>query len=118
MGQDAKLMSSEQLCGFLLSAQEETACAKRQDVNLEVFITNSFPIKIRVSTFDCTDKVLAKALNHFNLPLSYIQYFALYLIKVDNSGDMIVLRKLLHFEAPYMTQQVMRGATRIIIRKE
>lgn len=118
MGQDAKLMSSEQLCGFLLSAQEETACAKRQDVNLEVFVTNGFPIKIRISTFDCTDKVLAKALNHFNLPLSYMQYFALYLIKVDNSGDMIVLRKLLHFESPYMTQQVMRSATRIIIRKE
>lgn len=118
VGQDSKLVSSELVCGFLLSAQQETACKEKQDVNLDVYTMNNYQIKIRICTFDCTEKVLTKALKHVNLPIEYMQYFSLYLIKIDNTSDIVVLRKLLDFESPYMTQQVIRSATRIIIRKK
>ncbi|ENN74125.1 sorting nexin-17 [Dendroctonus ponderosae] len=117
VGQDANLVSSELVCGFFLSAQQETACNDKQDVNLDVYIMNNYQIKVRVSTFDCTEKVLARALKQVNLPSEYVQYFSLYLIKIENTNDIVMLRKLLDFESPYMTQQVMRSATRLIIRK-
>ncbi|XP_066248626.1 sorting nexin-17 [Euwallacea similis] len=117
LGQDVKFMTSTHLCGFLLAAQQETFCSNEKEVNLDIFIMATNQIKVKVSTFDSTGKVLAKALRQVNLPLDYIQYFSLYLIKVDNSGDIVVLRKFLNFESPYITQQVMRIATRIVIRK-
>lgn len=111
-------MSSELVCGFFLSAQQETACNVKQDINLDVYIMNNYLIKVRVSTFDCTEKVLAKALKQVNLPSEYVQYFSLYLIKIESPNDIIMLRKLLDFESPYMTQHVIRSATRLIIRKK
>lgn len=117
MGQDSKLVSSELLVGFLLSAQQETTCEKSQEINLEVYSSNNYPIPITVFTFDRTREVLAKVFKQINLPLEYIQYFSLYLIKNDNSGDLIILRKLLDFESPYMTHKTVREANRIVIRK-
>lgn len=118
VGQDSKLVSSELVIGFLLSAQQETACQEKQDVNLDIGYTlNGFQSKIRVSTFDRTEQVLTKVLKQVNLPLDYMQYFSLYLIKIDSTGDIVVLRKLLDFEAPCITQQVFRTPTRFIIKK-
>ncbi|KAL1492904.1 hypothetical protein ABEB36_011073 [Hypothenemus hampei] len=110
-------MSSEVLHGFLLSAQQETAIIDKKDINLDVYIMNNYQIKLRVSSFDCTEKVLTRALKQINLPIEYMQYFSLYLIKVDNPIDIVILRKLLDFESPYLTQQVIKSATSIVIRK-
>ncbi|KAJ8955471.1 hypothetical protein NQ318_003571 [Aromia moschata] len=78
---------------------------------------NNYHIPIRVSTFDRTEQVLLKAFKYISLPLKYLQYFSLYLIKKDNSGDIIILRKLLDFESPYMSHKIMRDANKIVIRK-
>lgn len=110
-------MSSELLSGFLLSAQQETATQEKQDISVDVYIMINYPIKIRISTYDRTETVLWKALKQINLPFNYVQYFSLYLIKINNNGDIIVIRKLLDFESPYLTQQVIRTPTKIVIRK-
>lgn len=117
MGQDPKLVSSELLVGFLLSAQQETTCEKRQEVNLDVYTSNNYQIPITVSTFDRTEQVLTKVFKQINLPLQYLQYFSLYLIKKDNNGELVVLRKLLDFESPYMTHKTVRDSNKIVIRK-
>lgn len=117
MGQDSKLVSSELLVGFLLSAQEETTCEKRQEINLEVYTSNNYQIPITVSTFDRTEQVLAKVCKQINLPLEYMQYFSLYLIKKDSKEELVILRKLLDFESPYMTHKTVRDANKIVIRK-
>jgi sorting nexin-17 len=117
VGQDSKLVSSELLVGFLLSAQEETTCEKRQEINLEVYTSNNYQIPITVSTFDRTEQVLAKVCKQINLPLEYMQYFSLYLIKKDSKEELVILRKLLDFESPYMTHKTVRDANKIVIRK-
>ncbi|XP_060537376.1 sorting nexin-17 [Cylas formicarius] len=117
VGQDGKLVSSEILTGFLLSAQQETICQKKEDVNLDIYVTNNYQMSIRVSTIHRTEQVLSKTLKQISLSLDFIQYFSLYLIKLENTGDMVVLRKLSDFESPYMTQQAVQGANRIMLRK-
>ncbi|XP_030748577.1 sorting nexin-17 isoform X2 [Sitophilus oryzae] len=117
VGQDSKLVSSELLSGFLRSAQQETACQEKQDINLDIYTMTNYPIKIRACTYDRTEYVLWKALKQINLPHEYVQYFSLYLIKVGSNGDVTVIRKLLDLESPYLTQQIIRTATRIVIRK-
>ncbi|KAJ8983305.1 hypothetical protein NQ317_010843 [Molorchus minor] len=117
IGQDPKLVSSEIIIGFLLSAQQETTCEKKQDVNLDIYTMNNYHIPVRVSTFDRTEQVLVKAFKYISLPVKYLQYFSLYLVKKDNSGDIIVLRKLLDFESPYMSHKTLRDANKIVIRK-
>ncbi|CAG9855509.1 unnamed protein product [Phyllotreta striolata] len=117
IGQDLKLVSSELIVGFLLSAQQETTCEKKQDITLDIYTMNNYQIPVWVSTYDRTEQVLAKAFKYINLPLEYLQYFSLYLVKKDNSGEIIILRKLLDFESPYMSHKSLKDANKILLRK-
>lgn len=117
MGQDSRITSSELLTGFLLSAQQETTCEKKHDVNLDVYTMNNYQIPLLVLTTDRTEQVLVKAFRHLNLSLEYMQYFSLFLIKKDNSGDITVIRKLQDFESPYISFKAVREANRIVLRK-
>ncbi|XP_019880350.2 sorting nexin-17 [Aethina tumida] len=117
VGQDSRLVTSELTIGFLLSAQQETTCEKLQHISLDIYTMNNYQIPLRVSTFDRTEQVLAKALKHLNLPLEYLQYFSLFLIRRDNNGDIVILRKLLDFESPYMSHRTIREPNKIVIRK-
>ncbi|CAG9759938.1 unnamed protein product [Ceutorhynchus assimilis] len=121
VGQDSKFVSSELLCGFFLSAQQESSRKRETYVNLKIYTFNYYPVKTRIrittSSFDSTEKVLIKTLKQINLPIEYNQYFSLYLIKIENSSDIVVVRKLFDFESPYLTQQVLRSPTKIVIRK-
>nr|CAI5833830.1 unnamed protein product [Callosobruchus analis] len=117
IGQDSKLVMSELVVGFLLSAQQETTCEKKQDVNLDIYTMNNYQIPLWVSSFDRTEQVLTKVFKYINLPLEYLQYFALYLVKKDNSGDIIILRKLLDFESPYMAHKTLKDSNKVVLRK-
>ncbi|CAH1153480.1 unnamed protein product [Phaedon cochleariae] len=117
IGQDSRLVTSELIIGFLLSAQQETTCEKKQDINLDIYTMNNYQIPVWVSSFDRTEQVLATAFKYINLPLEYLDYFSLYLVKKDNSGEIIVLRKLLDFESPYISHKLQRDANKIVLRK-
>lgn len=78
---------------------------------------NNYQIPIWVSSYDRTEQVLAKVFKYINLPLEYLQYFSLFLIKKDNSGEVIILRKLLDFESPYMSHKSLKDANKIVLRK-
>ncbi|KAJ8926848.1 hypothetical protein NQ314_020699 [Rhamnusium bicolor] len=60
LGQDSKLVSSELIIGFLLSAQQETTCERKQEVNLDVYTMNNYHIPVRVSTFDRTEQTVTE----------------------------------------------------------
>lgn len=110
-------MSSETFIGFLLSAQQETTCEKKQEINLDIYTMNNYQIPVRVSSFDRTEKVISKALKYINLPLQCFNYFSLYLVRKDNNDDIIILRKLLDFESPYMAHKSVSVPNKIVIRK-
>lgn len=117
MGQDSRIASSELLVGFLLSAQQESTSETRQEVNLDIYTMNNYQIPLLVFTTDRTEQVLVKIFRHLNLGLEYMPYFALFLIKKDNSGDVTVIRKLQDFESPYISFKTVREANRIVLRK-
>lgn len=117
MGQDSRIASSELLIGFLLSAQQETTCEKKQEMSLDIYTMNNYQIPLLVLTTDRTEQVLTKACKHLNLVLEYMHYFALFLIKKDNNGDITIIRKLQDFESPYISYKSVRKANRIVLRK-
>lgn len=83
---------------------------------MDIYTSNNYQIPISVSTFDRTEKVLAKVFKQLNLPFEFMQYFSLFLIKRDTNGELVILRKLLDFEAPYMTHKTVRESNKIVIR--
>lgn len=117
VGQDSKLISSDLITGFLLSAQQETTNEKKQELKLDIYTMNNYQISLRVLSTDRTEQVLAKACKHINLPLEFISYFALFLIKKEETGDIVILRKLQDFESPYISYKSIRDSNRIVIRK-
>lgn len=117
VGQDSRVASSELFVGFLLSAQQESTCEKRHEVNLDIYTMNNYQIPLLVLTTDRTEQVLMKIFRHLNLSVEFMAYFSLFLIKKDNSGDITILRKLQDFESPYISFKTVREANRIVLRK-
>ncbi|KAJ8923688.1 hypothetical protein NQ315_010269 [Exocentrus adspersus] len=107
----------KKLLPLTASQLEERRVLLEKYIQTNVYTMNNYHIPIRVSTFDGTGHVLTKVVKYMSLPVEYMQYFSLYLIKKDNSGDIIVLRKLLDFESPYISHKSMRDANKIVIRK-
>lgn len=73
-------------------------------------------IPLRVLSTDRTQQVLIKTCKQINLPLEYISYFALFLIKRHDNGDISILRKLQDFESPYISYKSIPDCNRIVIR--
>lgn len=117
LGQHSKLVSSEILVGFLLSAQQETSCEKKQEMKLDIYTMNNYLISIRILSTDRTEQVLAKACRQINLPPEYNSYFALFLIRKEENGEITILRKLQDFESPYISHKSAHDFKRIVIRK-
>lgn len=117
VGQDSNLAASELLMGFLLSAQQETTKETKQEVKLDVYTMTNHQIALKVFTTDRTQQVLAKACSAINLPLEYTAYFALFLVKKEENGELVILRKLQDFESPYISHKCISQSNKIVIRK-
>lgn len=117
VGQDSRISSSELLIGFLLSAQQETTCEPKQEMNLDIYTMNNYHIPLLILTTDRTEQVLMKVCKHINLPLECMHYFSLFIIKKDNNSDITIIRKLQDFESPYISQKSIRESNRIVLRK-
>lgn len=117
VGQDSRIVSSELFTGFLLSAQQETTCERKQEMKLEIYTMNNYQISLRVLSTDRTEQVLVKACKQINLPIEYISYFSLFLIKREDNGDISILRKLQDFESPYISYKSIPECNRIVLRK-
>ncbi|KAF5281169.1 hypothetical protein FQR65_LT14849 [Abscondita terminalis] len=116
LGQDSRLVSSQLLIGFLLSAQQETTCEKKQEMKLDIYTMNNFQIIVRVLSTDRTEQVLLKVCKQIQLPIEYVRYFSLFLIKKEENGDITILRKLQDFESPYISHKTMQQSQKIVLR--
>ncbi|CAG2059054.1 unnamed protein product [Timema podura] len=58
-----------------------------------------------------------KVCQQINLPVVYVYYFSLFLIKREEDGSITVLRKLQDFESPYISQKSIKGVNRVTLRK-
>ena len=78
---------------------------------------NDYLTSIQVLSTDRTNKVLSKIAVDINLPIEYISYFSLFLVKEEDNGDISILRKLQDFESPYISQKSIHEYNKIAIRK-
>lgn len=116
IGQDPVLSKSELLLTFLLNAQQESSSIETRDITLDVYLMNNYRIEINCLTTDYSSKILEKACQKIDLPNDYIYYFSLFLMQQNNEGGVVLVRKLMDFESPYMSQRLMYDS-QIVIRK-
>lgn len=116
VGQDPIISKSELLRTFLLSAQQESAAIDTRETTIDVYLMNGFRISVNCYTNDYSMKVLSKACQNIDLPCSYVNYFSLFLMRKDNDGGVILIRKLMDFESPYISQRIAEDC-QIVIRK-
>lgn len=77
---------------------------------------NGYLISVNCYTTECTSKVLEKAAKIIDLPAEYTHYFALYLMRKEKDGGITLVRKLMDFESPYITQRKLEDC-KVVIRK-
>ncbi|XP_055855145.1 sorting nexin-17 isoform X2 [Episyrphus balteatus] len=116
VGQDPIISKSELLRTFLLSAQQESASIDTRETTIDVHLMNGFRISVNCYTNEYSLKVLSKACQNIDLPCSYINYFSLFLMRKDKDGGVILIRKLMDFESPYISQRIAEDC-QIVIRK-
>lgn len=77
---------------------------------------NGYRININISSTDSTSVILEKSLHAVDLPAELTYYFALFLIRKELDGTVTLVRKLMDFEAPFIS---LRNASdcQIVIRK-
>jgi len=117
VGQTPHLMNTEVFTGFLLSAQLESSGEKNKEISLDAYLMNGYRITISSNISESSSQVLEKICRQINLPVTYMYYFALFLVSREDDGDITIIRKLQDFESPYISQKSIQVATRIVIRK-
>lgn len=100
---------------FLLNAQQESSFTECSEVTLDVYLMNGYRIAATVYSTDCTAKVLAKATALIDLPPERLCYFALYLMRIEATGELTIVKRLMDFEAPYISQKQWDGC-RLVLR--
>lgn len=117
LGQDPVFSRSELLRCFLLSAQQESAGTESRETTVDVYLMNGFRIDVNCYTTECSSKVLAKACHNIDVRPEFAYYFALYLMRKERDGGVTLVRKLMDFEAPYVSQRLLDDC-KIVIRKK
>lgn len=84
---------------------------------LDVYLLNGYRISVSCYTTECSSKVLEKACQQIDLPKDYVYYFSLFLMRKENDGGITLIRKLMDFEAPYISQRL-GDDCKIVIRKK
>lgn len=117
VGQDPIFSKSELLRVFLLNAQQESSFTESRETTIDVYLMNGFRIDVNCYTTECSTKVLAKACHNIDVTTELAYYFALYLMRKEKNGSVTLVRKLMDFEAPYISQRLLDDC-KIVIRKK
>ncbi|XP_055372640.1 sorting nexin-17 [Condylostylus longicornis] len=116
LGQDPIISKTDMLFTFLLNAQQESAGIEQRTTTLETYLMNGYRIEINCLTTDASSKILEIACQNIGLPNEMIHYFSLYLMRKENDDNIALVRKLMDFESPYISQRLLSDC-QIVIRK-
>lgn len=78
---------------------------------------NGYRIQVNCYTTECSSKVLEKACQNIDLSNEFTYFFALFLMRKEKDGGVTLVRKLMDFEAPYISQRLLDDC-KIVIRKK
>nr|XP_045616119.1 sorting nexin-17-like [Procambarus clarkii] len=118
LSQDPRVLNNDVFNGFLVSAQNETqrAGGGQDEVPIDIYMMSGQKVTLSVPPTLQTDDLLEKVCSHIHLPNELVYYFALFLVKKEES-DLIVVKRLQDFESPYISQRCVKGMHRIVLRK-
>lgn len=107
------------LRSFLLAAQQESAAVESNvEVTFDVYLMNGHRIPVKCLATDPSSKLLELVCDAVSLPRELTYFFALFLLrKDDQSGDVVIQRKLMDFEAPYITHSNSGPDFKCVLRK-
>lgn len=117
VGQDPTFSKSELLRSFLLTAQQESGAVQNTEVTFDVYLLNGHRIPVKCWATDCSSKLLELVCTDLALPRDFTYYFALYLLRKDEKGDVVITRRLMDFEAPFITQRSLGHDHKCVLRK-
>lgn len=116
LGQDQNISKSDFLKNFFLRAQIESASVSHESTTLDVYLMNNFHIALECNTTDYSSKVLQNTCQQINVPNQYLQYFSLFFMRRESEKEVVLVRKLLDFESPFISKQSYEDC-QIVIRK-
>lgn len=128
IGQDARITKMSAFQNFLIAAQLETALAEgvfedyfgygssddgegagtgeefRRVVCLEVTLPNGYQLQVNCRVNDNASGLLEKAMSRLSLPTEMLSYFCLFLVRREARDSLVLLRKLMDFETPFISR--------------
>ena len=127
LGQDTKVSKLDTFQRFLLNAQLETALAEgvfeeyfgygpedsntssgieefMRPIRLEVILPSGYQLKVNCCVSDNASLLLEKALSCVQLPAEMMPYFCLFLVRRETKDSLVLLRKLMDFETPFISR--------------
>ncbi|XP_018013479.1 sorting nexin-17 [Hyalella azteca] len=118
LSQEPRVLLNHHFNGFLACAQHEsfTGGGSIQEVPIQVFLMNGQRIVVTATDAFQTQHLLQLVCQQIGLPCELMNYFALYLVKKQDS-ELTLVKKLQNFECPYISQKSMRGSHRIVLRR-
>ncbi|CAF0761219.1 unnamed protein product [Didymodactylos carnosus] len=131
--QHKSIVTSTYFQRFFLHSQRKTfqyllEGKENQDEKLEfsIFLLNNHQLKIQIYPTDNTQRLLDLLAIKIQLSTDFLSYFGLFLIKNDDKStlatDILIIRQLVDFEAPYLSLEYMKRKTNdssycVILRK-
>lgn len=97
--------------------QESGGIDGKHETALDVYLMNGFRINVNGYAGDCSSIVLENACVNIDLSKELAYYFSLFLMRKDKDGGVTLVRRLLDFEAPYVSQRLFVNC-KIVIRKK
>lgn len=127
MGQDTRVSKLETFQRFFLNSQLETALAEgvfeeyfgygseestastgveefMRPIRLEVILPNGYQLKVNCCVSDNATALLEKSLSCVQLPADMMPYFCLFLVRRETKDSLVLLRKLMDFETPFVSR--------------
>uniref|UniRef100_A0A1A9WKD0 PX domain-containing protein n=1 Tax=Glossina brevipalpis TaxID=37001 RepID=A0A1A9WKD0_9MUSC len=124
VGQDHRIAKFDLFQNFLLTAQLETATDILEEwfgygndssedqneedfmatVTLEVVLPNNYHMRIECRISDNATTLLKKTSEILYLPTKMVHCFCLFLVRKENNDALVLLRKLMDFESPFISR--------------
>ncbi|XP_075149505.1 sorting nexin 17 [Haematobia irritans] len=126
LGQDSRVSKLPIFQQFFLNAQLETALSDgvfeeyfgygaeengsssveefMRLVCLEVILPNGYQLKVDCHVSDNATSLLRKALTCIQLPIDMMPYLCLFLVRRESKDSLVLLRKLMDFESPFVSR--------------
>jgi len=119
LSQNPVISNSDVFINFLLNAQRESQGDDPEKVSLDLYLMNGHKIPLSIMSTDQTDDVLEALSAQIEIPDEFVYYFGLFLLKKEEDGETMIVRKLQEFEAPYVSLKsaLNAGVHRIVLRK-